>query len=421
MKKQSVDINSISKLVLDNGTRVLVDEIPHLHTVAVGLCFAGGSRDETRDANGVSHLLEHLLFKRTSKLSVRDIAEQIDELGGEINAYTDPDSLLLHGVVPEDRADALLELFATLIRDAQFTEDDVEVEKEIIRQEILDSDDHAGDATYRYFRKQFWKGTSLGSPVAGTKKSVEGLDYGDVTKRLETLRCGSRTLLSVAGRIAAKHVESFARNAFGDLPKGSPLTYKKVSTLSGSLMLPRQANQTYLVYGFPWPGISHDDFLAAILLSSLLGQGNSSALFQRLREEEGLSYDIDAGLEAYTDTSAFAVSASFERENLNRVLELLFSELERVVLEGIDMRALSRHRNMLIAQLELEWDSVVGRMNRLLETEMMLGRYVPHSEIRERLEKLTGESLRSFAERHLRRENALLVLGGDIDETHVKG
>ncbi|MCC6954587.1 MAG: insulinase family protein [Deltaproteobacteria bacterium] len=420
MKKDS-NTERVSKHVLDNGTRVLVDEIPHLNTVAVGLCCVGGSRDETPETNGVSHLLEHLLFKRTSNLSVRDIAEQIDELGGEINACTDPDSLLIHGVVPEDRADALLELLASLIADAQFTEDDLEVEKEIIRQEILDSDDHAGDATYRHFRKQFWKDTTLGSPVAGTKESVEGLGFKDVTKRLKTLRCGARTVLSVAGRISAKHVQDFAQRSFGAFPPGHALNNTRVSTLRGSLLLPRQANQTYLVYGFPWPGIAHEDFLAAILLSSLLGQGNSSALFQRLREEEGLSYDIDAGLESYADTSAFTVSASFERENLDRVLELLFSELERVVVEGISERAVSRHRNMLTAQLELEWDSVVGRMNRILETEMMLGRYVHPSEIRKRLEALTVDQLRAFAAKHLRREDSLLVLGGDIDKTHVKG
>lgn len=404
---------TIKREILENGLTLYYDNAKQFRTASVVIALIGGSRTELLEECGATHVIEHLLFKRTSNRDLRVIAEQIDDFGGDINAFTDSESFCLYGSVIRERGIELLKFLSELILDAQFSDSDVEIEKAIIRQEILEALDDTGDLVSQEFRKIFWNGDPLGAPVFGTIETVDSFDPKVLRKFLSNILSGRRIIVGVSGCADEENVKMEVNKLFGKLPKGErPPFLAKIGGPQTSV-IKRSGQQTHLIIGWKWPEIASSKYLAGFVLSAVLGHGASSRLFQVLREREGLCYDLGSHVDAFPDTAACLFTSSFETRNFQRVAELLFREIDSILENGITEEEFQRTRRMIRAQLEMEEDSPRGRLWRAVESEIALERFVGTDEVVSKLERLAREDVGAVA-REFFTKQIYVVVGGNI-------
>ena len=399
---------------LPNGVTVLVDSDPRFSSVSLAISLHGGLRSENLETVGLTHLCEHLLFKRTATKSPLQIAQLIDSLGGEVNAFTDADCLCIHGLVTKSDSAKLMDFFAEILLQTSFTEKDLELEREVIRQEILESQDDPIDTVYRKFSTCFWPNSILGYPVFGDLERLESFSYGDVYERLHSLLQGDKIIIVASGAITPEEVLAFAEKNFGHLAAGKKAELERPVSDSGLNLFQEKFSQVHFALGCPAAGMADGKFDACAIVASVLGGGVSSRLFQALRENHGLVYDISAGLDIHADTSALLITGACEIDNLLMALELLVSEISNLKAKKIDANELERIVSSHRAQLAMEDDSISSRMWRALESEMMHGRQVTNKEIIERLDKLSLVEVNGLVDTML--ANFLLVIVGDIEE-----
>ncbi len=406
---------SVEKRTLGNGTTLLVDRSDSLRAFAFSISFLGGSRDETPETSGLTHLLEHLLFKRTRSKDTLRLACLMDEFGSEVNAFTDPDSFTLYGVVPRSRKLALMDLLAELVLEPAFNERDLEVEKDVIRQEILEAEDDPAELVLKEFSRLFWSGSSLSQPVYGSLESLESFAARDVYAHLSRSVVGSRILICASGEIHIDELSEYAERHFGKLPRGADRLIVAPSIGKGVSLVPKSSAQCQLRVGLPWTGMRDEDYLPGIVMATILGDCTSSRLFQKMREERGLAYDVSASLEAYHDVGGLIITAAVEKTSLLPALRLIGDELCAHRQTGLTVDELRRAKGMLSAQMEMQTDSARGRLWQLFECEMSVGRYVSNEEVAAKLEALSVEGLADVMLRRFGKIEALIVAGGDVE------
>lgn len=405
------------KHTLSNGVRILVDSDSRFHSASVAFCLLGGSSDETRDDIGRTHLLEHALFKRTRLHSTAELACIVDDLGGEVNAFTDTDSLCLHADVPAKDIPTVLELFRELLLESAYTEEDVALEREVIRQEIIEADDDPEQAVYQRFSERFWPGHSISYPVAGYLETLGVFDRQSLVERQEELLVGSRILLVAAGNVDFEALVAFAEKHFGGFPSAEAPHPVKPLSQGGFELFERPVNQVFVLFGREAPSRVSPEFVYANIVATAFGGGMSSRLFQRVREQQGLAYDIGAELDSYVNAGALLVSCTLERSNINRALPLLFQEYDALRSEGLTTEELERAKRFICATLQMEVDSMNHRLWRLLESELYFGRAISASDVVERYSAVGPTEIRQFLDsmgKDSRHE--LLVLGGDVEK-----
>lgn len=406
--------------MLNNGTTLLIDRDPRFNSVSYSVCILGGSRDESASSIGTTHVLEHMLFKRTKHKTSHAIACIIDELGGDVNAFTDAMSLCIHGTVPARQFSKLRDFINELLFCANFNPKDLKTEKEVIRQEILESGDNPAEAVYEHFTKLLWPNSSLGLPIFGTLETLSEVTISSLFERLSQLLCGSRIVIGVVGCVDLDATIRYVEDTFGALPRSSrPLNEAPLSS-NGIGYVSRPVSQSYLALGYPWPSVVHEDYLIATVIASIMGQGMSSRLFQLIREKHGLTYDINAHIDAYHDISVFCISATLERKNLDQALSLIAREIQdlasTIISNAEFERAISFHKS----QLEMERDDIESRLWRAIDSEVFFGRHVSTLDVIDRLGALKISDATRFMNKWSTLSNCLLVLGGDIDGYSVQ-
>lgn len=411
---------SVEKTVLDNGVTVLIDRDPRWNTVACAVCVLGGLRDENFQQVGITHLVEHLLFKRTKRRDTLAVAQALDDLGGDINGFTDADSLCLHAVVPKNQFPDLFGLFSELLLECEFTDSDLRIEKEVIRQEIIESNDDPEDAVYQCFAENFWPGSILAQPVFGSLKSVESFSAADVTQRLADLLVGSRIVVGIVGDVEPDSCVELVQSQLAGLPTGEKSQFQSPIPSTGTAKVVKQVEQVHLILGAPWPAERDSDYLAGELLSTMLGEGMSSRLFQLLREQHGLVYDIGSGVDAFPDVAALEISAVVERKNLGRSLSLLTEELRNLIHKGVKESEFQRAIRMNCAAIEMEVDSISSRLWRAIEQEVLHGRYRSPAESVAAVQAVTSAQVSEVIDRYLQPGRFLLALAGDVEEVELE-
>lgn len=390
---------SLERIILENGVTLYSDPAPQFRSASVIVALAGGSRAEKEEHSGLTHLLEHLLFKRTSALGAREIALAIDEFGSDINAFTDTESLCLYGTVVRERGGELLQFLLGLLFDPKFTEEDLRIEKAVIRQEILESSDDLADLTGQELRRIIWSGDPLGHPVFGTLDTLDSFSRDSVYSFLQQSLQGERLIVAVSGFSEILPVTDSLNSL--QLGRGNRLSFSSATASPQIVELKRPSQQTHLALGWSWPSISSGDYLAGLVLSALLGHGSSSLLFQLLREELGLCYDFSLNVDAYPDTAAVVFSSSFEPDNFGDICRALRTALRGLTSQGVDEEDFRRTCRMVVAQLEMEEDSPRGRLWRAVESELAVGRYISTDDIVARLSALTVDDIDRVAKSYL--------------------
>lgn len=403
--------------VLDNGLTLAMETIPYVRSATVGVWVRAGSANERPDEAGISHLVEHLLFKGTERRTARMIVEEIEGRGGQINAFTSREYTCVYAKVLEDDIALAIDVLADIVQHTQFI--DLEKERNVILEEISSAEEIPEDYIHDAFTMRLWPGHAMGRPVAGFQETVRNIGFDDVSRyHREWYRPGN-TIVSIAGRIDLDRTAALIEERFGGANDG-PAPEAPPAPIPGrtaEAIVRPQANQSHLCFGFPGARCTDDNRFAMELLSSVLGGASTSRLFEKVREDEGLAYSIYTFNYAYPTAGMFGVYAAIAPENVERAADICFQELRDILDGNLNENELTTNRELLKGGLLMALESTFNRMARMAKSLMYHGRIVPVDEVVNRIGRVGRDEVHQAAAQVFQRDACtLLVLGPeDID------
>ena len=409
-------MNDIKVTTLANGLRVAVDPMPEVESASLGIWVACGTRHESAELNGMAHMLEHMAFNGTRTRSARAIAEEIENVGGSLNAYTGREITAYHASVLKEDVALGVEMISDILRNSVFDPDELQRERGVILQEIGQALDTPDDVIFDQFQETALPGQPLGRPVLGTAASVEAIGRDDLFAYLARHYTASNMVLSAAGRVEHDHIVDLANKHFGSVPRTPanaeapvPLRY-----VGGDGREARVLEQAHLVLGCEGIGYRDPDYFALAVYSTLFGGGMSSRLFQRIREERGLVYGIHCFNTAYGDGGLFGIYAGTGEDDLAELVPAVCEEFVGVA-HTLSEAELVRARNQIKAGTLMALESSGARCEQAARHLIIHGRTIPYAEIVARIEAVDQEAVRRVARRLLQGELTLAALG-PIDE-----
>ncbi|NLI78502.1 MAG: insulinase family protein [Candidatus Riflebacteria bacterium] len=403
---------------LDNGVQVMAESFPTVQSVSIGFFFKSGVLYENPRQLGVSHFIEHMLFKGTTKRTAKDIARQFDRIGGYLNAFTAKDYCCFYARVVRDKLPVAVEILADMVRDSQFDPSEFERERRVILEEIKMYEDSPDEIIHELLGQNLWRNASLGRPILGTSQTVGALDRDEVTDIYHSQFTTGNLLVCAAGnldghalvRLLEKHLKnqrpgSFPTRRFRPVPTFETTVYQK------------DIEQVHLTLGTPAMSYGDPDRYAVTLLNTAFGGGMSSRLFQEIREKRGLAYAVYSYHTSFRDTGLFSIYAGTSLEHLGRVLELIHFELERTRDKGLTRVELAEAKEQLKGNLLIALESTTNRMNRLATGFLYdVAPLTPEETIRPFL-GVTADQIRAVAARLLdERRLAMTIISprGDV-------
>jgi predicted Zn-dependent peptidase len=408
------DVRSVRRTVLPNGLTVLTEEMDHIRSVSIGIWIKTGSRHEEPEQNGISHFIEHMVFKGTETRSAADIARQIDSIGGNMDAFTAKECVCFNVKILDEHLPIAFEILSDLVLHPVFDTKDIARERGVILEEIKMDEDSPDYLVHEIFTQNFWKDHALGKPILGTKETVRSFDRDRIREYFRQRFSPANMIISAAGRLNHQHFVDLVEHYFGSLaPNENPFTQVAPKTSARIILKNKKSlEQVQLCIGVPSDPIGHERRYASYILNTLLGGGMSSRLFQRIREDQGLVYAIFSELSPYRDTGCMSVYAGCSRENITKVVQSVVAEFGNMKSEQITPEELDRAKAQLKGNLMLSLESSTARMSNLARQEMYFDHFFDLDEIIARIEAVTSEDLIELARSYFRPETiAVTVLG----------
>jgi len=408
----------VNKTVLDNGVRVISENIPHAHSVTIGIWVASGSRNERNEFNGVAHFIEHLLFKGTAQRSALEIAREIDSLGGILNAFTGREYVCYYAKVLHKFLPKAVALLSDIFLNSLFDPEEIEKERKVILQEIGLLEDTPDDLIHDLFTQNFWQGHPLGMPIIGTEASVGALSRDFIVGYRDDAYRAEDIIIAAAGRVDHAELLTLLNGLFDCVPGGRttgqssrPTPRRKVEVVEKDL------EQVHLCLGTLSIPQSHPRRYEAFILNAVLGGSMSSRLFQEVREKLGLAYSIYSYIASHSDSGSLAVYIGTSRERLNEVIDIVLRELKRLRTEPLSQAELLDAQEQLKGNVLLSLESSDNRMTKLAKNEIYFGQYQPLREIVKGIERVTPLSILDLAEEMIDDRYLTLVLMGRPENT----
>ena len=392
---------SVRIATLASGLRVVSDPVDHLETASLGLWVDVGARCETEETNGLSHLLEHMAFKGTERRSARAIAEEIEAVGGHLNAYTSREITAYYAKVMKEDVPLALDLLADILQHSTFDADELERERAVVIQEIAQVHDTPDDLVFDRFQETAYPDQPLGRSILGPPERVRGYSRDALAAYMGAHYRAPRMVLVGSGRIDHEALVASAEAAFTALPDGPAPASEAAVYGGGDCRMTRELEQAHLVLGFD--GIAYDDpdFYTLQVLSTLLGGGMSSRLFQEVREKRGLAYSVFTFSSSYADGGIFGVYAGAGEAELGELVPVMAGELVKAC-EAVGEDEVARARAQLKAGLLMSLESTQARAERLGRHMLLFGRPLPIAEMIERVDAIDADAVRRTAARILR-------------------
>jgi predicted Zn-dependent peptidase len=404
------------KSVLNNGLRVITEELPHFHSVALGVWLNVGSRDESEGENGLTHFLEHMAFKATSRRSARDIAREIDQVGGAINAFTTKESTCFHARVLTEHLPRVADLISDLVLHPLYQPQDLERERQVILEEIGAQEDTPEDLVQIQFARHFWGDHPFGRPILGEPASVVRLGRDDLLNYRQATYLPAQTVVAAAGRLDHQEVVDLISHHLGDFENGAAARPRRAAMAHpGTHAAPRDLEQVHLCLGTRGPAASDLKRYPATLLQLLLGGNVSSRLFQVIREQLGLAYAIYSFVSFFSDTGVLGIAAGVSPRNLEAVLSAVCREVKKLKEETVPDSELQAAREYLKGSILLAAEDMEHRMMRLAKNELHFGHYIPLEEIIAGLMKVSPGEILEMARELFQAENWALALLGPVE------
>ena len=400
-----------------NGVRVVTEHHSHSQAVSVGAWIDNGTRDEPSNLVGVSHFVEHLVFKGTRKRSAFQIARALEAVGGDLNAYTTREYTCFHSISLKEHMPLSLDVLCDLVSQAQFSKEDFEKEKQVVLQELLMSSDNLEDYVYDLFFELAFGRNAIGRSILGTVKSLGSMTRGQVLDFYRSVYAGGNLIISAAGNLDHDEVVEGVSKALG---KGKR-KYQRSERVKPKLVpirriVAKPAEQVHILMGFPSSSFNSRFRFEGFIVNTLLGGGMTSKLYQSVREKQGLVYAIYSQIHSFTDSGICMVYAATEAKHVEKVVKRIHAEVEKIREKGITPADLKLFKTQVKGSILLGADDVENRMNSLGINEMVFGRYRSVDDIIKEINGVSLESVNHYIKKHVNMDNLAVLLLGGIDE-----
>jgi len=412
----------IYKTVLENGMRVVAERMSSVKSLSVGLWVNVGSRDEDPEEHGTSHFLEHMFFKGTATRSALDIAREIDQIGGELNAFTSRETTTFYAKVLDTHVQKAIDLLSDNFHHSSFDPREIAKEKQVVIEEIKMVEDDPEDLVQERYAGRVWNGNPLGRPILGTVETISGLTRGKILNFLKRTYDPKEIVISVAGRFDVPSMMAALSTAFGRYtgdkidrrPRRPPPRAVPVFEVEK-----RNLEQVHLCIGADGLSHNHPDRFVLLLMNTILGGSVSSRLFQEVRERRGLVYSIYSSISSYEDGGLFTVYAGTGHENAPKVVDLILKEIRKMKRAGVSPLELENAKNHIKGSILLGMESTSSRMSRIAKDELYFGRHIPLQTTLREIDKVSGNQISRLTETLFGSRALSLTALGKIDRNRL--
>lgn len=403
-------MSGIRASTLANGLQVVTDTVETVETASIGVWVGAGARNEPREINGVAHLLEHLAFKGTESRSAADIAREIEDVGGHINAYTSREHTAYYAKVLSPDAPLALDILSDILLHSSFDPEELDRERAVVLQEIGQSHDTPDDIIFDHFQTAAFPDQPLGRPVLGLPEVVESMPRESIMGHMRDTYGGEAMVLSAAGKVEHEAIVELAETHFGELQNTSKRVTQPGAYAGGEYREDRALEQVHFILGFPAIGYHDEAFYAASVLSSLFGGGMSSRLFQEVRERRGLAYSIYSYMSYYADCGLFSIYAGTGRDETAELTSALSEEIRRLS-SSLEESEVARARNQLKAATLMALESTSVRCEQMAQQTLIFDRRIPVAEQIERIDSVDIDAVIAVAEKIFAGKPTIAALG----------
>ncbi len=403
----------ILKHTLPNGIRIVAEQIPYVRSVALGIWIGTGSENETPRENGISHFIEHMMFKGTKSRTARQLAESFDEIGGHVNAFTAKEMTCYYAKVLDQHFRISLEILADMFFESTFAETEMEKEKKVIVEEIRMVEDTPDDLVHDLLSEASFGSHSLGYPVIGSVENVQAFKREDLFRYKDRFYNPHNVVIAIAGNLPDDYLDqveaAFARHQGNSVP----VTSERPTFTPNIKVKKKKTEQTHLCFGLPGLSVSDSRIYILVLLNNVLGGNMSSRLFQEIREERGLAYSVFSYHSAHRETGLFAIYAGTAHGQEYEVYECIQNILDQIKDRGLTASELEKAKEQLKGSLMLGLESTNNRMSRLGRNELLLGRHMTLDQIVESVEKITLDDVNQLAREIFSSPMSLAIISPD--------
>ena len=383
------------KYTLKNGIRIVCEQIPYVRSVSFGIWVKTGSRNEDLKNNGVSHFIEHMLFKGTEQRTAAEIAESIDNIGGQLNAFTGKECTCFYTKTLDEHIDIAIDVLSDMFFHSVYSKKDIAVEKKVILEEIGMYEDSPEELVHDILSETVWDGSSVGYPILGTRKSLRGVNREAILEYLSERYTPDNIVISVAGNFDESMLFDLLERYFGEwtMKAGRKSGMQMVEFKPGLCIKEKDTEQVHICIGFEGVENGDDRLYPLLAVNNIFGGGMSSRLFQRIREKKGLVYSIYSYPTVYKDAGLYTIYAGMKPSQLNEVVDLVYDEVRLLVKKGISAQELEKAREQLKGSYILGLESTSSRMNSIGKSELMLGYINSPEEILEKINAITMDGV----------------------------
>ncbi|MBW2565783.1 MAG: insulinase family protein [Deltaproteobacteria bacterium] len=404
------------KTVLENGIRIVTKQMPQTRSVAMGVWVNVGARDEKDEEGGLSHFLEHMIFKGTKRRTALEIAKEFDAIGGLCNAFTSKENTCYYAKVMDTHVDIMVDLLSDIFLNSVFDPAEVERERQVILQEIKMLEDSPDEQIHVLLAQAVWGNHPLGRSILGTRDTVTGFDSNTVKQCFSRAYQPERIVISAAGNVEHESFVNSIARAFEVVRKGNSFPERAKPIMDwGATTHPKDLEQVHICLGTGGVHTTDPRRHACALLNVVMGGNMSSRLFQEIRERRGLAYAVYSFASSYSDTGLIGVYVGVDKANTQEVLELIMREMRRFKEEPIDGSELMNAKEHLKGGLYLAAESTDNQMTRIAINEIIFERSVPLQELVDKIEKVTAEDILRLAQDTFRDKAVSLSLLGPVD------
>ena len=413
----------IKTVTLDNGLKIVLENIPYVRSIAFGIWINTGTRCEKPEENGVSHFIEHMMFKGTEKRNAKEIAEEMDAMGGQINAYTTKEYTCYYTRVLDRHFDHALDVLSDMILNSKFDENDIMREREVIEEEIDMYLDAPEELVHDALEEAVWRETGLGMPICGTKELLADMNRDIITSYYERTYRPQNAVVAVTGNFDTDDIIRKINAVFGSwsTEKYEKAEYPEATYIPSVVKINKNVEQVHLCFTFKAPKRDSQHKYALAVLNTLFGGGMSSRLFQKIREDEGLVYTIYSYTSAYSDTGVMTVYACTSPQKTEAVVKSVFREIGRLKNEKIDDRVIEVTKEQIISNYIISSESTAGRLTSNGGGMVLTGRVLSMEEILEKMDMVNYSSVKDVIDEIFDADQFSFSAVGNIEDIDFEG
>jgi predicted Zn-dependent peptidase len=422
MSRSRNKTRQIHRATLPNGIRVITEAMPHVRSVSVGIWIGTGSREEAVQDTGISHFIEHMVFKGTKNRSAEQIARSVDSIGGGLDAFTSKELVSYNVKVLDEHLPEAFDIVADLVRNPLFHKEDIEKEKGVILEELKMEVDNPEYLIHEIFSSHFWKGHPLGRPILGTKQTIRAFDRDKVERYYRQFYTPSNILITAAGSLDHRGLVKLAEKHFSDLKKRRPVKLDEKPHPHAPLIFRNKNSleQVHVYLGVPSIAMSHESRFACYILNAILGGGMSSRLFQNVREKLGLAYTVYSELTMYRDAGCMLIYAGTSQRSAGKVVECIVKELRELTDHKVTADELRRAKDHLKGSYVLGLESTSSRMGNLVRQELYFKRFFSLDEMLESIERVTADEVQKLAQQFFDPKHMAVAMLGRLEGFRVR-